>query len=209
MKSWRAILQPSAASDAPPYPPYPPEPELSPRSGGNGGNGGEPEGGAERSAGRARAADLDAFEERAAIAEHDGGLSREEAERRAATAQGFASPADLRDAAAEGWRLRLEGLRGRVRSPEGRRAVEAALRFVAEGWAAKAAALGWPELELFGADPRAPWARLDRLGAAYAPFPPFAVTAGAILYGKAGDAPLRRWRGSQADGAAPAWEAET
>ena len=33
--------------------------------------------------------DIDAFEERAAIMEHDGGLSRSEAEDRAAQAQGF------------------------------------------------------------------------------------------------------------------------
>lgn len=33
--------------------------------------------------------DIDAFEERAAIIEHDGGLSRSEAEDRAAKAQGF------------------------------------------------------------------------------------------------------------------------
>lgn len=33
--------------------------------------------------------DIDAFEERAAIAEHDGGLSRSEAEDLAARAQGF------------------------------------------------------------------------------------------------------------------------
>lgn len=34
--------------------------------------------------------DIDAFEERAAIAEYDGGLSRSEAENLAARAQGFA-----------------------------------------------------------------------------------------------------------------------
>lgn len=33
--------------------------------------------------------DIDAFEERAAIMEYDGGLSRSEAENRAAQAQGF------------------------------------------------------------------------------------------------------------------------
>lgn len=157
----------------------------------------------------APAADLDAFEEQAAIAEHDGGLTRQAAEQWAAEAQRFDSSADLLAAAKDGWRLRLEGLRGRVRSLEGQRAVEAALCFVAEDWAMNAAALGWPELELFGADPRAPWARLDRLGAAYSPFTPFAVTRDAILYGKPGEAPLRRWRGSQADGAVLAWEAET
>lgn len=35
--------------------------------------------------------DIDAFEERAAIAEHDGGLTRLEAENLAAWAQGFAN----------------------------------------------------------------------------------------------------------------------
>jgi hypothetical protein len=36
-----------------------------------------------------RIPDIDAFEERAAIAEYDGGLSRSEAEKLAAKAQGF------------------------------------------------------------------------------------------------------------------------
>jgi hypothetical protein len=46
----------------------------------------------------APAPDLDAFEERAAIIEHDGGLSRPEAERLAARDQGFASAAAFRAA---------------------------------------------------------------------------------------------------------------
>jgi hypothetical protein len=37
--------------------------------------------------------DIDAFEERAAIAEYDGGLSRSDAENLAAQAQGFANAA--------------------------------------------------------------------------------------------------------------------
>ncbi|PSL21641.1 hypothetical protein [Shimia abyssi] len=41
-----------------------------------------------------RIPDIDAFEERAAIAEYDGGLSRREAENLAARAQGFADADD-------------------------------------------------------------------------------------------------------------------
>ena len=40
-------------------------------------------------------ADFDAFEERAAIREHDGGETREEAERAAAAERGFADPAEF------------------------------------------------------------------------------------------------------------------
>jgi hypothetical protein len=40
-------------------------------------------------------ADTDAFEERAAIREHNGGETREEAERAAAAEQGFADPAEF------------------------------------------------------------------------------------------------------------------
>lgn len=46
-------------------------------------------------------ADLDAFEERAAIAEFDGGLPRAEAERLAAMDQGFTSAAALLAASME------------------------------------------------------------------------------------------------------------
>lgn len=44
--------------------------------------------------------DPDAFEERAAILEHDAGMTRPEAERLAAQAQGFASAAEFRRFAA-------------------------------------------------------------------------------------------------------------
>jgi hypothetical protein len=46
-------------------------------------------------ASRLPAPDLDAFEERAAIAEHDGGMSRAEAEALAAAEQGYATAAAL------------------------------------------------------------------------------------------------------------------
>lgn len=45
--------------------------------------------------------DIDAFEERAAIIEHDGGLSRSVAEDRAAQAQGFRDAAHYREVLAD------------------------------------------------------------------------------------------------------------
>lgn len=149
--------------------------------------------------------DLDAFEERAAITQHDGGLSREQAERLAAEAQGYPKVADFYAAAADGWRRNLEALHCAERAPRGRDCIAQALRFIADGWAEKAAALGWPELELFGVDPRAPWERLHRMGAAYSAFTPGAVTAETIVYPGSGARPMRRWRASQADGARLPW----
>lgn len=155
---------------------------------------------------REPAPDLDAFEERAAIAEHNGGLGRSEAEALAASEQGFETPADLVSAAVAGWRVRLEALVRTETSPRGRDCIAQALRFIADGWAGTAALLGWSELELFGADPCAPWERLDRLGAAYSMFTPGAVTADTIIYPGTGSTPMRRYRGSQADGAHLTWE---
>lgn len=118
---------------------------------------------------------------------------------------GFAAPAALYAAGADGWRRNLEALARRETSKRGREHIAAALRFIAEGWAEKAAALGWPEIELFGADPRAPWERQDRRGAAYLPFTPSAVTASCVTYAGTGTTPMRRWRASQADGAVLPW----
>jgi hypothetical protein len=127
----------------------------------------------------------------------------------AAGALGFADPAALYAAAADGWRGKLEALAAtlspkRAADARGLDCIAAALRFIAEGWAEKAVALGWGELELFGADPRAPWERLDRLGAAYSPFTVQDVDAERILYAPA----MRRLRASQADGAALPWEGD-
>lgn len=154
----------------------------------------------------AQAPDLDAFEERAATAQHDGGLTRAQAEALAAQDQGCESAEALCAAAVLAWRAHLEALHRAERAPRGRDCIAQALRFIADGWAEKAAALGWPELELFGADPRAPWERLDRMGAAYSAFTPCAVTAETIVYPGSGARPMRRWRASQADGARLPWE---
>jgi hypothetical protein len=37
-------------------------------------------------------------------------------------------------------------------------------RFLSDGWAAKAAVLGWRAVDLFGCDRHRPWARIDRAG---------------------------------------------
>lgn len=155
----------------------------------------------------ARTPDLDAFEERAAIAEYDGGASREEAERMAAGALGFAEPAALFAAAADGWRRNLEALARRwADDPRGCEHIAAALAFMRNGWAEKAAALGWPELGLFGVHPVAPWRRFDAMGAAFARHPVAAVTRDSITYRSRDHRTLTRWRTQIAEGGVLAWE---
>lgn len=152
------------------------------------------------------AADPDSFAEAAALLEYDHGLPRPDAERAAAAEQGFASAADLRAAAAAGWARELEALERTAWEPKAKQALAAALAFTRDGWAEKALALGWGELELVGADPRAPWERLDRLGAAYSRHAPSAVTAEAIIYRDARGVAMRHLKGSQSLGAALPWE---
>ncbi len=88
----------------------------------------------------------------------------------------------------------------------GRECIAAALTFVADGWAEQAAALDWDEIALFGACPRAPWERLDRMGAAYSPFKVQTVTAEAITFASTGRMPLRHLRTAQKEGARLPWE---
>jgi hypothetical protein len=147
------------------------------------------------------APDLDAFAERAAIAEHDGGLTRPAAERLAAREQGFADPAALRAAAVECWGVALDGLAAHETSPRGRACIRNAQRFVASSWAAQAAALGWSEVEMFGLCPAAPWAHRDRMGAAWLGGDVAAVTAECVTLVSG----LRVWRASQANGLRVPW----
>lgn len=149
---------------------------------------------------------LDLWGERAGIIEWDAGLPRAEAEAKAAAEQGFASRAALLDAASLHWRRRLEAMAAAEETHRGRARIEAALAFVADGWAAKAAALDWDELALFGTCPRAPWDRLDLQVAAYAPFRVAVLTAEAITYASTGRRPLRHLRTAQKEGARLPWE---
>ena len=86
----------------------------------------------------------DAEEERAAIVEYDGGAPREWAE-------GFA-------------RLDCSHPPADVPSRRWQQFIDDCGLFLDNGWAAKAAALGWGPRELFGADGRAPFGRVDRAG---------------------------------------------
>lgn len=149
--------------------------------------------------------DESAFNERAAVLRHDGGLSRWRAEPEAAREQGFDAPAKLFAAIVAGWAERLRELQTSEQSARGQQCIAGALSFIADGWAATALSCGWSELELVGACPRKPWERLDRLGAAYSAFAPFVITSEEILYRDA-RRPLRRLRGSQADGGVLPWE---
>jgi hypothetical protein len=86
----------------------------------------------------------EAEEERAAIVEHDGKIPR-------AWAEGFA-------------RLHPERPPGNVPAKRWQTFVDDIGRFLDAGWAAKAAALGWGPLDLFGCDPERPFARIDHAG---------------------------------------------
>ncbi len=86
----------------------------------------------------------DTHQERAAIAEYDGGAPRAWAE-----ALARLDPArPPRDVSAKRWQ----------------RFIDDCGRFLDGGWAARAAALGWGPLHLFGCDRKRPFARLDHLG---------------------------------------------
>ena len=111
--------------------------------------------------------DADAFEERSAIIEYDGGLPRQEAEALAAQEQGFADTDSLHGELVRRWAAEIERLATLPAvSPDGAEALKRAQAFISEGWALQAARLGWGEVELFGVCPRAPW-RLGGQGAAF------------------------------------------
>ena len=142
------------------------------------------------------APDLDAFEERSAICEHDAGLPRQEAETLAAQEQGFDDADSLHGEMVGRWAAEIERLaKLRAASPEGAEALKRARAFIDEGWALQAARLGWDEIELFGVCPRAPWRRLDRKGAAFGGAVQ-AVTQEAVIYVGG----LRRYRATVNDG---------
>ena len=86
----------------------------------------------------------DAEEERAAIAEYDGGAPRAWAEALA--------------------RLDPNKPPGDVPARRWLRFVDDCGRFLDGGWAVRAAAFGWGPLDLFGCDRERPFARIDHLG---------------------------------------------
>jgi hypothetical protein len=86
----------------------------------------------------------DAEEERAAIIEHDGGAKRVWAEA-LARLDPAKPPCDI---SPKRW-LRF---------------IDDCARFLDDGWATHAEALGWGPLDLFGCDRTKPFARLDRAG---------------------------------------------
>jgi hypothetical protein len=86
----------------------------------------------------------DAHEKRAAVIEYGGGTSRNWSEAFARLDR--ARPPD--DVPERRWR----------------RFIDDCGRFLDDGWATKAAALGWGPLDLFGCDRHRPFARIDQLG---------------------------------------------
>ena len=150
------------------------------------------------------APDPDAFEERAAIIEHDGGMPRQDAETLAAQEQGFDDADSLHRESVGRWAAEIERLaKLPAISPDGAAALERAQAFITEGWALQAARLGWVEVDLFGVSSRAPWRRLDRKGVAFGGAIQ-AITQDAVVYVGG----LRRYRAqvNNDGGAIPIWE---
>ncbi len=108
--------------------------------------------------------DLDAFGERAAILEFDGGLPRLEAENKAARELGQASAETLYRAAIALWRGEIEAApETKLHGLEKLRPVS--LRFLDSNWVLKALAAGWCAVSLFGAhEGGAPRERIDAWG---------------------------------------------
>ena len=147
MTSYLARLKARSGQKRPPdEPPKPPKPLRGGRQVGFGGFGGA-QGGHFLQAELPEAVHstdgwTDAHEERAAIGEFDGGAPREWSEALA----------------------RLDPARppGDVPERRWRRFINDAAAFLDSGWPAKAAALGWGPLDLFGCHRHRPWARIDQ-----------------------------------------------
>lgn len=93
--------------------------------------------------------DLADFEERAAILEHEAGLTRQEAETVAAVELGHDDDASFYAAQIATWRREIEAL-PHPNMKEGAALVNTSLDFLASEWALKAVAAGWDENSLFG-----------------------------------------------------------
>ena len=93
----------------------------------------------------------DAFEERAAIIEHDAGLPRQEAETLAAQEQGHADADSLHGGIADRWAAEIERLVSLPAvSPEGAEALQWARAFISAGWERRAVRLCWGSSRQFG-----------------------------------------------------------
>lgn len=152
----------------------------------------------------AEAVDINSFQERAAIREHDGEQPRREAETRAAQELGFTDVHDLHGATVSRWAAEIDRLAElRAVDPKGAETLRRAQAFIREGWALQAARLGWDECQLFGVCPHAPWQRLDRKGAAFGGAVR-TVTQEAVTYACG----LRRYRATVNNdgGAVPVWQ---
>ena len=136
------------------------------------------------------ALDSDAFEERAAVIEYDGGLLRHEAELLAAQEQGIGDADSLHVEVVVRWATEIKRLANLpAASSDDTKALERAQAFISDGWALQAARLGWDEVDLFGVCPRAPWKRLNRSGVAFGGAVR-AITQAAVTYVGS----LRRYR---------------
>lgn len=127
-------------------------------------------------------ADPDTWAERAATLQYDAGLTRTEAERQAAAEQGFETPAALFATACRQWRAAIAVLARENPPREAKPHLAAALRFLASHNAERALSCGWTTAELIGLDPRAPWFRYDKMGAAYYPHPVHEITESFISH---------------------------
>ncbi len=139
-----------------------------------------------------------------ATPDFDAGLLRQGTETLAGWEHGFNDVDSLHSEVVRRWAAEIDQLaKLRAVSPEGAKALKQAQTFISDGWALQAVQLGWDEVELFGVCPRAPWARLDRKGAAFGGAVR-AVTQDAVTYVGG----LRRYRAiiNNDSGAIPIWE---
>lgn len=116
---------------------------------------------------------ITAFEERAAILEHDAGMSRTEANRTAAKEFGFPHPRAFFVACLRGWRTAIEAAwlppaqtdEDQLRAESVAKLRSASLAFLDGDRTLEAVHCGWCEIQLFGVyGGIAPAARLDVLG---------------------------------------------
>jgi hypothetical protein len=142
----------------------------------------------------AKPVDLAAFHERAAIMEHDGGLTHMEAEKAAAREMGFATAEALYSAAIKAWRSEI-AVTPQTGIRDFDRLAAVSLRFLVSDWAMKALAADWDETALFGIhEGEPPKERIDAWG--LVPFLAWGIHR-CTIEGFSRDAcALRTWRGA-------------
>lgn len=88
----------------------------------------------------------------------------------------------------------------------GRKYIGNAIAFIKSGWADRALGLGWAPERLFHVDPRAPWLRFDRIGAAFLATNVTAITDETMVMRASREGSIRLCRGRRAGDGAFVWD---